>query len=256
MRSDQIRKAFEAHDLGQFAEGVLATARPALRLRTCYDELEDPPLGESRMGGDPDLPAGMPWPENKGRPLAFVAQTDLAAAAGVCALPGLPTSGWICAFCDLEAFHETWDEDSRTWQLKYLEGEAASLRRTPHPGEPLEKFDLHEIQFEPEDRVPDVTDFVTGIPDDEAWDICEWLNEAINDSFDSNPVHRLGGYPFLIQGPHTVEEAQGRSFLLQIASDHDVGCLWGDMGCVYFWIAPGDLKARRFERAWVTFDSY
>ncbi|HVI02273.1 MAG TPA: DUF1963 domain-containing protein, partial [Enhygromyxa sp.] len=47
---------------------------------------DDPPIhvdevGSSRIGGDPDLPVGVPWPEVDGEPLVFVAQLDLAEIA-------------------------------------------------------------------------------------------------------------------------------------------------------------------------------
>src|SRR5687768_3807695 len=39
------------------------------------------PIGGSRMGGLPDLPADAAWPSPRGRPLTFVAQLDMAEVA-------------------------------------------------------------------------------------------------------------------------------------------------------------------------------
>lgn len=39
--------------------------------------------------------------------------------------------------------------------------------------------------------------------------------------------------------------------LLQLDSDEEnAELMWGDSGCVYFWIRKQDLAARRFDRCW------
>lgn len=39
--------------------------------------------------------------------------------------------------------------------------------------------------------------------------------------------------------------------LLQVPSAESAGMMWGDAGCLYYWIREDDLRARRFERSWM-----
>jgi uncharacterized protein YwqG len=250
MRSAQIRQVIEDYELQEHAELILARARPALRLRTRLVENQDLPPGKSRMGGDPDLPPATPWPENQDRPIEFLAQIDLAEATRACPLPGLPSTGWLCVFCDFQALHNRTSLDERCWWLTYFDCDVGALRPAAHPGDPVEQLNLCTVDIECEDSVPDVAAILSGHPDGEDWDICRSLNESINEAWDFNPVHRLGGYPVLIQSQGGSGSPSGWDFLLQIDSDQDVGVMWGDMGRVYFWITPQDLAARRFEAAW------
>ena len=44
--------------------------------------------------------------------------------------------------------------------------------------------------------------------------------------------------------------ATGRS-LLQLGTDEKLGMNWGDNGQLYLWIRRDDLRARRFDKAWL-----
>jgi uncharacterized protein YwqG len=44
--------------------------------------------------------------------------------------------------------------------------------------------------------------------------------------------------------------------LLQVESDGNAGMMWGDAGCLYFWIREQDLLARRFDRTWTLFQCH
>jgi uncharacterized protein YwqG len=87
----------------------------------------------------------------------------------------------------------------------------------------------------------------------------------------------LRGYPDQIQGDMTLEcalvaaglscgdaaaykdprvpsfrrEARNWRLLLQVPSVESAGMMWGDAGCLYYWIHEDDLKARRFDRSWM-----
>jgi hypothetical protein len=45
--------------------------------------LDDLPIGATKLGGCPDLPSSVPWPQTDGWPQAFVAQVDVRHLAGV-----------------------------------------------------------------------------------------------------------------------------------------------------------------------------
>jgi hypothetical protein len=84
------------------------------------------PLGESRFGGVPDLPPGIPWPVFQGKKLPLLAQVDLSA------LPksALPSDGWLYAFglCD---DHHT----PLPLQVIHHRGPRIELVRAARPGE-------------------------------------------------------------------------------------------------------------------------
>lgn len=69
------------------------------------------------------------------------------------------------------------------------------------------------------------------------------------DFFEDRPTHRMLGHPTLLQ-PHDPHDADPEQcLLLQIDTDDAIGWMCGDVGCLYVWIARGDLAAGRFGRA-------
>ena len=56
-------------------------------------------VGNSRAGGEPDLPSGMEWPRMRnGKPMTFIAQINLQEAAGADAAGPLPCRGMLYFF--------------------------------------------------------------------------------------------------------------------------------------------------------------
>ena len=55
-------------------------------------------VGASRLGGLPDLPAGVPWPRVGGVPMLFLAQIDLTHASLLDGCGVLPRHGWLLFF--------------------------------------------------------------------------------------------------------------------------------------------------------------
>ena len=58
---DEAVACIRASPVARFAESILATLTPSALLQR-DPAGGDAPAGVSRMGGDPDLPAGFPWP--------------------------------------------------------------------------------------------------------------------------------------------------------------------------------------------------
>jgi hypothetical protein len=83
--------------------GAAELALPAIRLAYTDD---GPRPGATRVGGLPDWPAERPWPRWRGTCMDFLAQVDL---AGLPAIEGLPTQGWLYFF--YSAYGETWGLD-------------------------------------------------------------------------------------------------------------------------------------------------
>lgn len=68
--------------------------------------------------------------------------------------------------------------------------------------------------------------------------------------------HQMLGAPVYVQNAARHFRKEGKSLLLQIASDGDVhpGFQWGDGGMIQFWIDPGDLRMCNFENAFAAWD--
>lgn len=95
---ERLEELVRAAGLEQRLADIRSLVRAGARLTPAGDS-----RSRSRLGGSPDLPAGIAWPSWNGRELAFVGQLDLAelAAEGVHGL--LPEAGLLLAFADLRA---------------------------------------------------------------------------------------------------------------------------------------------------------
>lgn len=95
-------KAIEA-GLRHRRDGLLAVARPALRIEAGEADFDAPPpapvlLGTTRLGGDPDLPRGAVYPTAADGPLHFLGQFDLADFQGMIAGLSFPSDGLLSLF--------------------------------------------------------------------------------------------------------------------------------------------------------------
>lgn len=234
----------------------------------------------SRIGGLPSLPDDVPWPEWKGKPLAFLCQLDLAEIPENCERHGLPTTGVLCFFYNQE--QETWGfdpKDEGSWQVVYLANPPkGSAKRAAPPG--LQEDCVYAekpVSFTPVQTYPDWQDErvdslnLTDRQGGQYTDICSKV-------FGDAPAHHLFGYPSPVQGndmdlecqlvshglycgnasgyqdPEAKELESGRSdwiLLLQLDSDDFSGMMWGDCGMLYFWIRKQDLEAGRFDECWM-----
>src|SRR4051812_7438146 len=85
----------------RLAKVIKREARSSIRLTAHATEHEDEiPIGASKLGGAPDLPAGYDWPLVDQSPLDFVAQINFAETAPYDLDYLLPTSGWFHVFFD------------------------------------------------------------------------------------------------------------------------------------------------------------
>ncbi|MCA9614302.1 MAG: DUF1963 domain-containing protein, partial [Myxococcales bacterium] len=117
---DAYRASLADYDLADHAERILALARPCVALRNANARLAA--AGRTRLGGQPDLPEGLAWPESPEGPMTFLAQIDLAAVAA----PDLPREGLLSFFFDRSDFHEGAD----VCRVLHLHG-ALAPRDTP-----------------------------------------------------------------------------------------------------------------------------
>ena len=257
---------------GLDAERLAAVARPALSLRLTRGP---GPIGETKVGGWPDLAEDEEWPRNQaGVPMMFVAQLATA---------HLP---------DLEPADQVWDHRGELVRLfadlidnPYDPGPAiglatgaADLRSTPPPDSgPIDDDAVRELPeclvvSAPVMTVPGVHPAVGD--EDDPW------SHPLQDDYDTfldsigyhevESPHQILGWPTQVQAdpPHTgpyVEEihnprqeptrAADWRLLLQLHDDDSVGLEILDGGSYAFLMPAVDLAAGRYSRLACDVDS-
>ncbi len=266
------------HDLGlkRRAEDILSVARKCIRLNPGYAEESIIPTGDHKLGGRPDLAPPEPWPCWKATPLAFVAQFDLSKVARYKCAQCLPNQGLLSFF---------YDSTQRAWGFDPKH--AGGCRVLHAPSGPLERRDFplalpEEGRFQPcrvelsEDwTLPPVGS--VGMESLLLIDTEKQLyKELLENVMERATSSYLFGYPEQIQTDMQLEcslvsgglylgdatgcqdpkssilelEAPSWQLLLQIASEQEARMMWGDEGCIYFWIKESDLTSRAFDKAW------
>ena len=260
--ADEIRARMEARKI------------PALHLVA-----SDATTGFSKIGGSPEASPALEWPSWNGKPMAFLAQIDLAELGGDLAIDGLPATGSLYFFYDQE--QSTWGFDPKdrgSWRVLYLQGNADRVSLAAPKGlaesgvfgekrvaiRHISSFpSLERLLVDGIDVSPEVLDEIEG----------QWIA-----AFGGAPQHQIGGFPSVIQGdsmelecqlashglycgdasgyadPRAQELGEGSAdwrLLLQLDSDDDIGMMWGDCGMLYFWVRAGDLRACNFAEAWM-----
>jgi len=259
------------------AEQILPLVRPSIELATAPATLRDLRTGDTRFGGVPDLPHGVPWPHWQGEPQAFIAQINLSQLASIPAASVLPSSGWLHFF--YTARQDTWGFDPKdrgSWTVLHFGGDV-SLTRTLAPDDlpregryqacrvtASERLTLPSWESKPVERLR-----LSEAEEDLYFELLE--------SFSPEGIHQVLGHPDQVQGDMTVEcqlvthglytgDQSGWSdprarqlrqgwadwqLLLQVASDDSAGMEWGDMGYLYYWIRRDDLISADFTQVWM-----
>lgn len=204
----------------------------------------DLPVGATKLGGAPDLPPGTAWPNFEERPMAFVAQVNLADVAPLYRDGFLPPAGVVSFFCATADLHRP-----DAGHVRFAEA-TASLARTKPPPE-LAAHERHAtlaLTAEPDLTLgpaesPSVENL--GLSDDEQFAYRDMM-EAEHET----PIHRMLGHPDIVQNDPRDADPD-LCLLLQVDSDDDAEMEWGDAGRLYYWIRSDDLNTRRFERCWL-----
>lgn len=232
--------------------------------------------GFSKLGGKPNLPDNVDWPDWNGAPMSFIAQLRLSDVQRVAPIEWLPTVGQLWFFYDQD--QSTWGFDPNdlgSWAVIYVNEERdASRREFPSALQPEARFTEVFVEARPHRSLPSPARLEIGSDeiDESFWDAFDSINDAFL------PHHQLGGYPSAIQSENMEMDCQLASngiylgdgdgyqgdsatalkagsadwrLLLQIDSDDDAGMMWGDLGRLYFWVRAQDLAARDFSKTWL-----
>jgi uncharacterized protein YwqG len=269
-----LDRLIEIHDLKGHRKEVRKIVRPAVLLRTARSSEAKVPLGAAKLGGRPDLPASSEWPVYRdGKPLAFLAQIDLAEIAKLgTPIKGLPSAGLLSVFSAWGWMEEgegdpqtpqDGDEEQTGWTVVLHTPQRATLERRKTPrgvncfkaagAEPTPILSLPNHRAEPPLAALGWTDglydrFDRMQSDFRSLQMGHWLKNS--DAFASH--HQLGGYALFQQ--HYPEEVleMGLAMFMQIGTDGKTEMGWGDGGELTFYADAKALAKGRFERIWGT----
>jgi uncharacterized protein YwqG len=267
-----IELLIDLHDLSSRRTEIQGLARPEILVRTGSRSESRLPLGCSRLGGTPDLPEGIEWPVfSDGRPLAFLAQFDLAEVAAIgTPVVGLPQSGLLSVFSawgwtSVQGFcpvvpDSGWEEQEG-WSVVHHIPQGSLLRPRKQPRGlhcyPAAPVRMDGILSLPNDlaEVPTVR---RAWSEDEV-DRFERMQRDLRrvqgvrwyGQMSVNPgCHVLGGYAcFQQEFPPDLEDS-GRRMLLQLGTDANPVMCWAAMGEFTLFADADALSKGRFERLW------
>lgn len=200
--TDPVGMELASRGLAQVVEQTHALAAPTISLRP-EPQVDTVLVGTSRLGGDPDLPAGTPWPLRDGRPLSFVGQVDLSAVTPHDAEGLLPTTGLLSFFYDVEESPWGFDPADRGGWAVVHTPDPSQLERREAPVELTESFP-DSVTLVPALTLtyPESLGSLAALLDEEEQDIY-WEVLA-----ESGPSHR-------ILGPAVAIQSDGAAMALQ-----------------------------------------
>lgn len=288
MNRDEVQQRIRDVHLERLAEEIDRCMLPGIRLEAQVVSDDMLSLGTSKLGGQPDLPAGIDWPVWKGTPLAFLGQLSLPELTAFDIGGSLPGEGMLHFFYEAES--QPWGgipDDRGGWQVFYYAGSPAALRRHGLPSTLPQYSQLapHQLTYEVVMTIPDldVIKQVADLGDEET-------TQYIDLECQVNALgHQLLGHPSPIQGSmhlccelcsngHTFDEILGRDGQLTAAGKElELGAFenwrlllqldalqttslsvrgaplvqdWALGGLIYFWIRKDTLAQADFSNVW------
>ncbi|MFN0014937.1 MAG: YwqG family protein [Saprospiraceae bacterium] len=247
-----------------FRDRLLATRRTFVRVSA--QPARATSWWESKVGGQPYLPKGIPFPAAPdGRELVFLAQINF---ADMPRLHPFPERGIVQFYIN----------DDDLYGMDFDDGECPDMFRTLFFPDPTTDVSALQTQFTPsedEDILPHhpettyplafvLSEEVAPSTDYQFWQTfgsgffqqfgqAEWdVQDAFNRSVRSDG-HKIGGYAYFTQDdPRRPEDPM--LLLFQLDSDEGMDLMWGDMGVGHFFIREKDLVARDFSRVLYDWD--
>src|SRR5947209_16331348 len=282
MDKTTIQSAFTTADLSRLTKDIDRLAKPSIRLYPTPVDEDTLSIGASKLGGVPDFPADIVWPQWKDVPQSFIAQMRLEDIQAYDIDNVLPHRGMLWFFYDAQ--QETYGADPADrggWQVLFKEGDLTNLQKTPFPAKlpAASKFNAcspgfaSEITFSQQPPL-EISDLDWTDEDQKKY-------ESVLSSFASQtgritPRHRMLGFSDTIQDdmrlqcqlasngvtdindPKAAALSKGATdwqLLLQVDTDQVIGMRWGDAGMLYYWIKSADLQTRHFDASWLVLQS-
>lgn len=218
--------------------------------------LDQLPLGASRLGGLPDLPAGVAWPERDGVPMEFIAQLRLADVSD----PRLPATGSLAFFYNSQWGTNDMEGPGCCAVIFHDGSDDALVRATPPRVEWKSEYadveqvapflhGLAAVRFEPTLSVPGGVSPFIGAPLNEFWqDFHSEHHAALSGVAGPYQSSFLLGYAD--EQDYVDAHANGTDdqLLLQVDSEDAAEMQFGDCNKLFFLLTKDELAARDFSR--------
>lgn len=280
----KLRNIVQEHGFEHALDYLKKTVRQGIRLSKQQPE-DYAGAGNSRIGGDPDLPADMEWPlDQDGMPMTFLAQLRLSEIAVHDESSLLPKDGLLVFFVGIDepAYHI----EHRILYLAEDQLQAANHRQSPENTSLEDEFTGYQITARASIEPPNYgyTDSEQLEDDEHDYDQYEELTFDLTE-YSSSDLAVMFGYPSTQHGDCEYEAAlallTGEKYnysmsdalsrikkhlngdqaaaeqevgdtllLLALDSDRDVGFCWWDAGELQFYIRKEDLIAGNFTRTY------
>ena len=281
--AQSLARQFAHRGLAAYFAAARPFLRPAIALDLHGADDTQLAIGQSKMGGLPDLPADMAWPHDGSTPMALIAQINLAELQAAAPTDALPERGMLWVFYETERGDWGYDPAHASgFAVVYADVGPHALQRRTAPDKLPEgaDFSAAALRFSSTANVPDypsnLFDYeMSAEEDDHYW---EWRDET-----GDTPINKMLGHSDNVQNPQELQcqlvthglycgdssgyedprraelepGAADWQLLMQIDSNEDeCAMMWGDSGRLYVWIRQEDLQARRFEKCWVILQCY
>jgi uncharacterized protein YwqG len=219
------------------------------------------PLGASRFGGVPDLPAGVAWPERDGVPMELIAQLRLADVAAAAADPRLPAQGSLLFFYNSQWTTSDQGQDGCCAVIFHDGPDDALVRVAPPRVEWKSEFasvtqfapflhGLASLRFEPTLSLPGgVSPYITA-PLTSFWQDFR-CNHGDALSGCTEPYHANFLLGYVDEQDYVDAHANGTEdqLLLQVDSEDAAAFQFGDCNKLFFLLTRSELAARDFSNA-------
>ena len=273
MTVKQLKKTLDEHGLGNRFKSLKPLIRSSIRLHQNEFDENKIAIGQTKIGGRPDLPRQIVWPtetrvdedtqEESMKSMSFIAQINLSEVARYDTEKLLPKSG--CLYFFYTAEQDAWGddyEDGNKFKVIYWEGNSNELKRTEFPNDLDEeaRFKAGSVKIASEMNLPSIENKFFENWTEEEKD--NFSYDILEEFYDGEPKNKLFGYADVVQDEMELEcelvtnglncddlsgyddprvkahepNAKNWRLLLQIDSNEKNGMMWGDCGMIYFWI--------------------
>lgn len=252
-------------------------------------------LGQSKIGGKPHLPKDFEWPyflgtnldnETKNRPLSFICQINLEEVKQFDAENLLPNKGMLYFFYDLDTMPWGFEpKDKGSVKVIYKNVSVSELSEINYPDDLSDKFFVPQqyISFNSEQNLPFFEEYSDIINPKADWDEYDEKVAKLNIDHNVEPDQqfKLLGYADLIQNS-ILEECEMVSrgidcggaveipkkimkeikkntsdwILLAQFGTISEDIMFGDCGCIYFYIRKQDLAILNFDNIHFSLQCY
>ena len=277
MQKDEIMQQLIGQGLAQTSDDIVRLLLPSIRIKPRPADEQSLAVGQSKMGGLPDLPAQTPWPLWKNVPLSFVAQIRLRDVTAHDVQNLLPHTGLLSFFYDpAQQVYGDNPAERDGWKVIYTKDDKVPLTRFAAPAAlPANaRFTASALDFSTEQTLPQrPSDHLKTLAwtEQESKSYEAFLAKYPSEADHKVSRHRMLGYPDELQddmrieaqfASHGVNSHDARAaalaagaanwqLLLQVDTDERAGIHWPDAGTIYYWIEEQALRAQNFNNVWL-----